>query len=143
MPSARTLRTTEKGDWRVVFLTELAANGNVGRAAKKARVARSFVYARRQNDAEFAAAWDEALDTAIDAMEYEGWRRSIKGTLKPVFYKGDEVGAIREYSDTLLIFFLKAARPEKYRERYDMRHSGSIDVRNMTDDELRAIIDED
>lgn len=46
-----------------------------------------------------------------------------------------------EYSDTLLIFLLKGARPEVYRERADVRHSGKIDVSALSDDELRAIVE--
>jgi hypothetical protein len=46
-----------------------------------------------------------------------------------------------EYSDTLLIFLLKGARPEKYRERADVRHSGKIDVSKLTDAELQSIIE--
>ena len=47
-------------------------------------------------------------------------RRASEGTLKPVFYQGKMCGEIREYSDTLLIFLLKARRPETYRERSDI-----------------------
>lgn len=46
-------------------------------------------------------------------------RRAWKGTRKPVFHKGVVVGHIREYSDTLGMFLVKAKRPEyaDYRER--------------------------
>jgi hypothetical protein len=33
-----------------------------------------------------------------------------------VYYQGAQCGTIREYSDTLLIFLLKAKRPEEFRE---------------------------
>jgi hypothetical protein len=42
---------------------------------------------------------------------------------------------IREYSDTLLIFLLKAARPERYRER---RHS-TVVRRGMDDPTIRRL----
>lgn len=38
------------------------------------------------------------------------------------------MGSVQRYSDTLLIFLLKAAKPEKYRDRYDIRHSGAADL---------------
>ena len=38
-------------------------------------------------------------------------------TERPVFQGKQLVGHIRDYSDTHLIFMLKARRPEKYRER--------------------------
>ena len=141
MTTARTKRTVEKGDWKSVFLQELARTGIVGTACKKANVGRTTAYKTRDEDADFATAWTAALDAAIDDMEYEAWRRGIKGVSKPVYQGGEQVGAIQEYSDTLLIFMLKGARPEKYRERSDVRHSGKIDVSRLSDDELRAIVE--
>ena len=35
-----------------------------------------------------------------------------------MFHQGKEVGAIREYSDLLLIFMLKARRPARFRDNY-------------------------
>lgn len=112
MPRTST-RTAEK-DWRPVFLNELAATGNVFRSAKKARKPRSEVYKARDADPGFAAAWGEALAVAVEVMEAEAHRRAFSGTLKPVFQGGKRVGAVREYSDTLAIFLLKAHSP-KYR----------------------------
>ena len=59
----------------------------------------------------------------------------------PVYYQGKEVGQIRKFSDTLLIFLLKGARPETYRERHEHtgKHGGPIqyeDVSQMTDEQL-------
>lgn len=60
-------------------------------------------------------------------MEQEAFRRAVEGTEKPVFGSmgfrmgSGEIGRVREYSDTLLIFLLKGARPEKYRERTEIR----------------------
>jgi hypothetical protein len=51
-------------------------------------------------------------------LEDEAVRRGREGHLRPVFHQGKEIGAIREYSDTLLIFMLKARRPAKFREQY-------------------------
>ena len=38
--------------------------------------------------------------------------------MRPVFHQGKEIGSIREYSDTLLIFMLKARRPATFRDNY-------------------------
>jgi hypothetical protein len=53
-------------------------------------------------------------------LEDEAVRRAYEGVEKPVCQMGKEVGVIREYSDTMLIFLLKGLRPAKYRERYDV-----------------------
>ncbi len=65
--------------------------------------------------------WAEALREACDILEGEAWRRAVQGVERPIHYQGAQVDTIREYSDTLLIFLLKGARPEKYRERFEMR----------------------
>lgn len=47
---------------------------------------------------------------------------------------------VREYSDILLIFLLKALRPDKYRERVEVRGSlASIDLNRLTDEQLARI----
>ena len=53
-----------------------------------------------------------------DALEDEALRRAFHGSERPVFQGKELVGYVRDYSDTLLIFMLKARRPEKYRERF-------------------------
>lgn len=128
MTTALTVRTVQKGDWKTIFLKTLAMSGVVTTACYKAKVSRQTAYKTREGDADFATAWDEALDAAADGMEEEAHRRAVVGVLKPVFQGGKKVGSIREYSDTLLIFRLKAVRPEKYRERTDVQHSGTIEV---------------
>jgi hypothetical protein len=106
------------------FLKALAKLGNISDACRKARVPRRTVYNWKAEDADFAQAWAEAEETAVDVLEREARRRAASGTLKPVYYLGKKVGTIREYSDTLLIFLLKGARPDKYADRVKNEHSG-------------------
>ena len=110
------------------FLAVLAQTGNVSAAAAKAGVSRQYAYERRAADPELRAAWDEAIDVATDALEKEARRRALEGCERPVFYQGHECGRIREYSDTLMIFLLKAHRPAKFRENVDVNHSGDLGV---------------
>jgi len=118
----QTRKTAKKEVWRDSFLAALAAVGNVSEAAKAAGVSRAFVYTERKADPAFAALWDDALDSAADVMEREAFRRAVEGVDEPVFgptgrgLGSGEIGTIRKYSDTLLIFLLKGARPNKYRE---------------------------
>jgi hypothetical protein len=106
------------------FLDALSDTANVSAAAKKVRVSRGHMYRLRDEDIEFAAAWDEAVKLGTAALEDEAVRRAKDGTLKPVFYRGEKVGTIREYSDTLLIFLLKARDPDKYAERVKKEVTG-------------------
>lgn len=100
------------------FLERFAETGSVSAASKHAGVTRN-VHARwKAKNRAFSAAWDTAQGIAIDLVEGECRRRAVEGTLEPVYHGGRPVGAIRKYSDLLLIFLLKAMKPEKYRDNY-------------------------
>lgn len=111
------LRTRKKR----LFLTCLAETGNVSEAARKARIARSHAYQIRRQDSDFARAWDEALDTAIDLLEAEARSRAVDGVEQPRFHQGKVCGTVRKYSDSLLMFLLRAHRPETFREGRDAK----------------------
>lgn len=126
-----TTRTPKKGstvpeNWQALFLVSLAAYGNVTAACRKARVSRNTAYEARKADADFTTAWDEALTLGTAGLEDEARRRAFEGTSKPVYQGGVLVGKIQEYSDTLLIFLLKAHKPEVYRETINQQHGGSM-----------------
>jgi len=106
------------------FLEVLADTANVTKAAKTIRMARAYLYQLKAKDKRFCAAWNEAVKHGTAALEDEAARRAMEGTLKPVFYKGEKCGTIREYSDTLLIFLLKARDPEKYTDRVKQELTG-------------------
>jgi hypothetical protein len=72
------------------------------------------IYRHRAKDGKFAAAWERALEDAADVLELEARRRAVRGTERPVYQGGKLVGHVTEYSDTLLMFLLRAARPGKY-----------------------------
>jgi hypothetical protein len=115
-----TIWTPEK---ETAFMVALSETCNVTRACKAVGIARQTAYDRYEADAEFKKRWDKAKALGVEAVEDECHRRAYEGLDKPVFYQGEVCGTIREYSDTLAIFLLKAHKPEKYRERYE--HSGS------------------
>lgn len=133
---------TPKKGWVPAFLAGLAEYGNVSKAAKRAKVSRAVVYEARSDDDQFAAAWDVALKQGTEALEDEARRRAFEGVRreKGIYHKGVMVGkeVIREYSDTLMIFLLKAHKPELYREtsRVLTINVTPDDLRNMSDDDL-------
>jgi hypothetical protein len=92
--------------------------GTLTAGAKAAKVSTNTVYLWRE-DGEFCVREQQAKESFADQLEQEAVRRAWHGNLKPVYQAGIRVGFIREYSDTLLIFLLKANRPDKYRERVD------------------------
>jgi hypothetical protein len=128
---------------KAAFLAAYRQMGVVSYAAKVAGIARETAHRWRREDEAFAEQFAKAHADATDNLEGEALRRAVEGVERPVIHRRQVVMAwtdgrgnyvpegaphavrevpvtIREYSDTLLIFLLKAARPEKYRER---RHS--------------------
>ena len=105
-------RTKKKSgpDWVPAFLAALRVDAHITNAAKLAGVPVRTMYDRRDRDPEFAEAMREALDQSVDDLELVARKRA------------------NESSDVLLIFLLKANRPEKYRERHEVRHTGGTTV---------------
>lgn len=106
------------------FLELLASNGNVTISAQALNLDRRKLYRLRDEQPDFRDAWDSAMAEAADHLEAEARRRAVEGWHEPVFYQGDEVGYVRRFSDTLLIFLMKGANPEKYRDRSSTELSG-------------------
>ncbi len=123
MAKQGTQGTPEKGAprWRAKFLEALASSGNVLVSCRVSGVKRRNAYKHRDRFPAFRRAWDEAIEESTDALEAEARRRGTKGVDKPIYYKGVKIDTVKEYSDTLLIFLLKAHRPEKFRDNYDIK----------------------
>jgi hypothetical protein len=131
MAQALTKATRQRA--RDAFIAELRLRGNISDAARAAGLRRETFYEWRAKDVDFAAAWNEALEEATDTMEREAWRRAVEGVEKPIVGRigKDQDGIVtyvQEYSDSLMQLLLKAHRPEKYRERQDIQHSGSVAI---------------
>lgn len=99
-------RRPSADEWRPAFLAALRNSGNVRASCQAAKISREAAYSARANAPEFAAEWDSALEDAIDVLEATARQRA------------------QASSDTLLIFLLKAHRPEKYRETTRQEISG-------------------
>lgn len=123
------------------FLEQLRVNGGmVVKAAEEVGLPLSSLYSMRRNDPEFAAAWDDAIRDSTVILENEITRRAVEGVEEPVFHRGEVVGHVKKYSDNLLMFMTKARDPDKYRERTEVKHTGEIAIKAMTDDQLADTI---
>lgn len=114
------------------MLAALALTGNVTAACQKAKVGRRTHYEWVADDEEYAAAVHEAMNEAGDRLEEEARRRAETGVVEPVYGRvgkdqDGKIGTVRKYSDTLLIFLLKGAKPDKYRERAEVKHTGRLE----------------
>ena len=121
-------RTAKKG---AKFLGVLQAGMSVSKACKVAKLPRRTAYDWRESDALFAQAWDDAVEAGTDALEDEAVRRAKNGWLKPVYQGGKKVGTIQEFSDTLLIFSLKARRPQKFRDNVALDVTGKLTLEQL------------
>lgn len=104
------------------ILEAIARLGNISLVCKESGISREALYKHREKDKPFATAWAEALEQYTEKLEAEADRRAVEGVEKPVYQQGRRVGQVQEYSDTLLMFRLKALAPERYRERTEQRN---------------------
>jgi hypothetical protein len=101
------------------FLDAFVEHATVAAASKVAGVGRRTHYDWLEADAGYADRFKDAEEEVTEALEAEARRRAVAGVEEPVHYQGERVDTIRRYSDVLLIFLLKARRPNIYRERVD------------------------
>jgi hypothetical protein len=109
------LKATDEN--KEIVLAMLANGATFGAAAAAVGAHRRTIMKWRDNDEEFAQRWSDAVEEGIDRLEAEAIRRARDGVRRPVFYMGNIVGYIQEYSDSLLKFLLEAKRPSVYRSR--------------------------
>lgn len=133
--------------WVQPFLSHLAKCGIVARACEAASVTRARVMAMKARDADFAAAFEDAMEQAIDGAEAEAWRRGVEGYSEPLTHQGrisyvqerytaddgttqyrdalDNSGnpipvTIRKFSDPLLALVLKGRRKSVFADRTEL-----------------------
>lgn len=116
------------------FLAALSVHGVITRAANEANINRETHYQWMRADEDYVRAFADAMERAADNLEAEVYRRAVEGVDEPVYGPlgpgegSGRIGTIRRYSDSLLTLAVKAARPEKFRERVDTRHSGAVGI---------------
>ena len=117
------------------FLAAYAHTGVILHACRAANVGRTTYYEWTEQDPDFATAAGFALAEAGDRLEEHAieWATVGVKTVKEVYERNDRGELVltrreesRDISPTILIFALKGAKPEKYRERHDVNVTGSV-----------------
>lgn len=126
---------------KVAFLVAFAETGNVTRAAEVAKQDRTNHYRWMKDDPDYVEAFKSADLSAGDRLEQEARRRAVEGVTEPVYHKGGVVGEVQKYSDTLLIFLLKGAKPDKYADRQQIQ--SNTEVVNRHEYHITQTIQED
>lgn len=131
-------------DWKPAFLKAFRESANVRAACEAAKISRKHVYRTRETDREFADLWDEAEADACDILELEARRRAVEGVAEPVFgslgrgMPSGKIGTIIRYSNTLLMFLLRAHNPGKYGDRV-RNENVDLDVSTLNDAQLNLL----
>jgi hypothetical protein len=101
------------------FLEAVAQGLTVTKAAQRAGRPRMYFYEQRRIDEQFRLEWADANEQGSDLLEEEARRRAVEGVSQPHYDKDGNLKYVKvEYSDTLLIMLLKAARPAKFRDSF-------------------------
>ena len=99
------------------FIEVLADTGSVKRAAREADMSEQSCYRlRRAPGAEnFARAWDAAIDEASHRLIDIAFDRAVNGVTEKILDKnGDCIATKSRYNDRLLMFLLRAHKPDRY-----------------------------
>jgi hypothetical protein len=103
----RTIRTAKR---RAALLRAIASGLSVSAACKAATIGKTAAYDWRKDDAAFAREWDDAIESATDALEDIARRRAVA------------------QSDLLLIFLLRSRRPHVYMPPRALQIGGLADA---------------
>jgi len=123
---------------KAAFLAAYRATASITRAAAAAKISRSVHYCWLERDADYEEQFYAADREAAQIIEDEAIRRAVEGWDKPVIYQGElsytwnpktrrkstKPLTVRHFSDSILLALLKGSKPEKYKDRQAVEHSG-------------------
>jgi len=117
--TARHSRTSEETAKKLVKWLELTADGVF---CKQALEQSGISWASLQGLCQHKAVWElrkmaveQGRHIQHEYMEQCAYKRATDGVERPVFYKGDQCGVLREFSDRLAERFLEAGDPARFR----------------------------
>jgi hypothetical protein len=113
-------------------------SGQHGKAAKAAKIARATHYRWLESDEVYRGLHKRAIAQVTVVLEDEAIRRAKEGVTKGIYFQGDRVAVERVYSDGLMMFLLRGAAPEKYRERTE--HSGEVTHKHRFEGSLEDLL---
>ncbi len=105
------------------FLAALREYGIVSLAVQAAPFSQATAYRWRSDDPAFRKAWDDAVDVSTDRLVREAWRRASEGVKHTWTDKNGQEHTEYKYSDNLLMFLIKARRPQQYRDNATIEHT--------------------
>ena len=126
--------------------------GIITHSCRAANISRQTHYYWLRVDPTYAARFERAKATVLQSLEDEMIRRAHEGIRKPVLYKGKQVIVKdqdgipvplweHKYSDTLLMFALKALAPHKYNPPRETINLLELDPDLLTSAQLDKLLD--
>lgn len=132
--------------WQSLFLRSLSLIPGVSEACRHARISRTSAYNARQEQPDFAQAWDEAIQLAHDFVQRQAhqWittglpaketRTTTKRILNPAtgeLVSMEETTVVVEKHDrsaAMMMMWLRAWNPSRYKDVSLHEHSGTTTV---------------
>lgn len=134
-------------DKKIHFVEIVSQTGQISLSAKVCGVSIVTISSHRKKDKDFDNAVRYALELfsvrQMEMAEKELYTRAVEGDEKELTYRGYKTGQkIKEKSDILLMFMLKAMNPDKYRENTKVEQTNNVNVvvDKLSDAELTNII---
>jgi len=126
--------------WHDRFVARMKQSPNVTEACLAAGVDRATAYEHRKRFPDFAQAWRDAEEAALDAMEESGYERATKGVRRVKFSSDGSMEEEWVPSDTLTKFFLTARRKEIYGQAQEITVNNKILV--VTSEDLLKLAEQ-
>jgi hypothetical protein len=108
---------------QATFLAAYHKTASIAVAAKAAGIQPAQHYRWLAASAAYCEAFRELQQDVIGGLQDKVMELAMDGWAELVLYRGRVCGTIRHHSDRLLIFFLEAAKPEKWRQ---LRSQGTV-----------------
>lgn len=131
--------TEERQD---TFLDNLATTGNLEASAAAVGINPRTAYAWMQKSDEFREQVNQARAQAMTQIEREIARRGINGVQQPVYYQGEVVGQVTQYSDRLLLALARANDPNRWSEKqHVVTENHTVDGPESAKNKLLKLLD--
>jgi hypothetical protein len=100
---------------QAAFLAAYRKTASIAAAAQAAGIKPAQHYQWIAASAAYGEAFSAVQEAVTGRLQDKVVELAMDGWAEPVFYRGRVCGTIQHHSDRLLIFFLEAAKPEKWR----------------------------
>lgn len=125
------------------FLEHYAKCGSIKMTQRRTKIPREYHYYWLRNDPEYYEKFQQVRQIVIGDMADEAHRRAVEGFIVPIYQKGMKVGEMTTYSDNLLMFLLKGAAPETYRDNWKGQEKAEVrvnpDLSKLTTEEIETL----